>query len=72
MATNERMSSIKQNPTMKGDKHMNTNRQAATIVPSPRKIAIAAGVFYLITHVVLEMVLDRKSDLAAIEKGALL
>ncbi len=30
---------------------MNTNQQAATIVASPRKIAIAAGVFYLITHV---------------------
>ncbi len=31
---------------------MNTNRQAATIVASPRKIAIAAGVFFLISDVV--------------------
>jgi Domain of unknown function (DUF4386) len=45
------MFSTKQTATMKGVKHMNTNRQAATIVASPRKIAIAAGVFYLITHV---------------------
>jgi hypothetical protein len=35
----------------KGGKLANTNRQAATIVASSRKIAIAAGVFYLITHV---------------------
>jgi hypothetical protein len=51
MAANERMSSIKQSATMKGDKPMNTHRQAATTVASPRKIAIAAGVLYLITHV---------------------
>ena len=36
---------------MKGDNHMNTNRQAATRVPSPRKLAIATGVLYLITHI---------------------
>lgn len=30
---------------------MNTNRQTTTTVVSPRKIAIAAGVLYLITHV---------------------
>jgi len=30
---------------------MNTNRQAATMGVSPRKIAIAAGVLYLITHI---------------------
>lgn len=30
---------------------MNINRQAATIETSPRKLAIAAGVLYLITHV---------------------
>ncbi len=51
MATNERMSSVKQTATMKGDKHMNTNRQAATIVASSRKIAIAAGVLYLLSFV---------------------
>src|SRR5438067_8763154 len=66
MATNERMSSVKQTATIEGDKHMNTtrqtttiegdkhmntNRQAATIVASSRKIAIAAGVFYLLTFV---------------------
>jgi Domain of unknown function (DUF4386) len=43
MATNERMSSIKQNPTMKGDKHMNTNRQAATIVLSPKRTKRIVG-----------------------------
>jgi hypothetical protein len=31
---------------------MNTNRQAATIVASPRKIAIAAGVFFLISDTI--------------------
>ena len=36
---------------MEEDKHMNTNWQAGTIVASPRKTAIAAGVLYLITHV---------------------
>ena len=41
MATNERMSSIKQTATIEGDKHMNTNRQAATMVASPRKSAHA-------------------------------
>src|SRR5688500_833677 len=32
MSTNERMSSIKQTATMKGNKHMNTNRQTAIFV----------------------------------------
>lgn len=36
---------------MKGDNHVNTDPQAATSVTSPRKLAIAAGVCYLITHV---------------------
>ena len=36
---------------MKGNKQMNTNRQADTLVTSPRKLAIAVGVCYLITHV---------------------
>ena len=36
---------------MKDDKHMNTNQQAATTMASSRKIAIAAGVFYLLTFV---------------------
>jgi len=41
MATNERMSSVKQTATMKGDTHM-----------SPlRKTALVAGVFYLLTFV---------------------
>src|SRR2546421_962419 len=66
MATNERISSVKQTATIEGDKHMNTtrqtttiegdkhmntNRQAATIVASSRKIAIAAGVLYLLSFV---------------------
>jgi hypothetical protein len=40
-----------QTATMKGDCHMNTNRQATSIAASARKLAIAAGVCYLITHV---------------------
>jgi hypothetical protein len=36
---------------MKGNQTMNTNRQTATLGTTPRKIAIAAGVLYLITHV---------------------
>jgi hypothetical protein len=45
------MTITKQSAT-KGDKHMNTNRQTATTLGiSPRKIAIATGVLYLITHV---------------------
>jgi hypothetical protein len=44
------MGSIKQTTT-KRDKHMDTNRQTAAIATSTRKLAIAAGVFYLITHV---------------------
>jgi len=43
MVTNERMSSIKQNPTMKGDTHMNTDRQAATIVPEPQRTKRIVG-----------------------------
>jgi hypothetical protein len=31
MATNERMSLVKQTATIEGDKHMNTNRQTTTI-----------------------------------------
>ncbi len=50
MATNERMSSIEQTVTMTGDKHMNTNRQAATMA-SARKTALVAGVLYLLTFV---------------------
>src|SRR5947209_13723920 len=41
MATNERVNSIKQTTTIEGDKHMNTNRQAATIV----------GALFLLTEV---------------------
>jgi hypothetical protein len=45
------MISTTKTAVIEGDKHMQTNRQAATSVASPRKIAIAAGVLYLITHV---------------------
>jgi hypothetical protein len=45
------MISTTKTPGIEGDKHMHTNRQAATSVASPRKIAIAAGVLYLTTHV---------------------
>ncbi len=43
MATNERMSSVKQTATMKGDKHMNTNGQTATIVASPKRTKRIVG-----------------------------
>ena len=51
MATKERISSIKQTTTLTGDKHMNTNRQATTNGTSSRKIALAAGILYLLTFV---------------------
>src|SRR5439155_10324502 len=55
MATNERMSSVRQTATMKGDKHMNTNRQTAATKRVPmdslRKTALVAGVLYLLTFV---------------------
>ena len=44
------MNAIKQ-ITTKGDKPMNTHRQAATVVASTRKNAIAAGILFLITHI---------------------
>src|SRR6059058_4586550 len=54
-ATNERMSLVKQTATMKGDKHMNTNRQitATKRVPmdSLRKTALVAGALYLLSFV---------------------
>ena len=43
------MFSTRQAAAIEGVKHMNTNRQAATIVASPRKLAIAAGVCYLVS-----------------------
>ena len=55
MATNERMSSIKQTATMKGDTHMTTTEQttATKRVPmdSLRKTSLVAGVLYLLTFV---------------------
>lgn len=46
------MHTKRQTVVIEGDKHMNTTRPAATIGGvSSRKIAIAAGVFYLVTHV---------------------
>src|SRR5437764_5727327 len=55
MATNERMSSVKQTTTIEGDTHINTTRQttATKRVPmdSLRKTALVAGVFYLLTFV---------------------
>jgi hypothetical protein len=57
MITNERMNSIKQTATMKGDKHMNsisipTGMETKRIVSAAqRRTALAAGVFYLLTFV---------------------
>src|SRR5437588_226175 len=55
MATNERMSSVKQTITIEGDTHMNTTRQTTATKRAPmdslRKTALVAGVFYLLTFV---------------------
>jgi hypothetical protein len=51
MASNERISSAKQTKVIEGDKHMNTNGQAATTMDSSRKIALTAGVLYMLTFV---------------------
>jgi len=45
------MNSTKHIAAIKGDKSMNTHRQAVTDMASYRKSAIATGVFFLITHV---------------------
>src|SRR5204862_3421232 len=45
------MNTINQTATFKGAKQITTNRQAATSVASTRKIAIAAGLLYLLTFV---------------------
>jgi len=45
------MNTTYQTATTKGDKQMNTNRQAATVAASTRKIALAAGVLYMLTFV---------------------
>jgi hypothetical protein len=58
MATNERMSSIKQTATLKGDTHMNTNRETSAMKESNMKLtasnlirwtglaAMAAGIYF--------------------------
>jgi hypothetical protein len=51
MAINEPMTSIKPAAAMKEDERTNTNRQAATLLASWRKLALAAGLFYLLTFV---------------------
>ncbi len=51
MATNERISSVKQTATLKGDNYMNAHQQAVTDVASHRNSAIATGILFLITHV---------------------
>jgi Domain of unknown function (DUF4386) len=45
------MNTTRQTTVIEGDKHMNTNRQAATSVTSSRKTALVAGVLYLLTFV---------------------
>jgi hypothetical protein len=50
MASSERINSIKPIAILQGDQ-MTANRQAAAMQTSPRKLAIATGVFFLNTHV---------------------
>ncbi len=51
MSTSERISSIQHAATLPGDSRMNTGRPAATRMASSRKIALAAGLLYLLTFV---------------------
>lgn len=51
MATNRRTNAIPQTVERTGDQPMNTHRQVAPLGAGTRKLAIAAGVCYLITHV---------------------
>lgn len=51
MTTKEAMNKFRKTTISEGDKHMNTHRQTASSVASSRKIALAAGVLYLLTFV---------------------
>jgi len=51
MATNEQMISIKPTAATQDEKRMNPTRQAAPRVDSSRRIALVAGVLYLLTFV---------------------
>ncbi len=45
------MTSITQSAVIEGDKHMLTNRQTTTGVTTPRTIALATGVLFVITYI---------------------
>ena len=51
MATNELKNSIKKTQHMEGVNQMKTNLQAAPKMTSMRKVALAAGVLYLLTFI---------------------
>jgi Domain of unknown function (DUF4386) len=51
MKQEDNMKPDTQTTTMKGDGNVNTHRQAATMVASSRKLAVAAGVLFLISDV---------------------
>src|SRR5947209_18002941 len=67
MATNERMSSVKQTETKKGDKHMNTNGQTATIVASPKRTKRIVGASQRRAEIVIAalFVLNAATSIAA-------
>jgi Domain of unknown function (DUF4386) len=86
MATNERMSSIKQNPTMKGDTHITTTKQTAQTPKSKRIVSanqrraeIVIAALFLVTAAasipgafVLDSILNASNYLAQLfpNKGA--
>lgn len=51
MAVNERITAINPTPTLKGEKSMNPIWQTVTMMTPTRKIALAAGLLYLLTFV---------------------
>ena len=44
------MTSTRQTAVIKGDNHMNTDRQTTTAVATPRTIALVTGVLFVITY----------------------
>ena len=51
MTTNEGTHSIRQSTSLKGDRHMHTDRQTTIGGASPRMIALVTGVLFVITYV---------------------
>ncbi len=51
MTTNEGTHSIRQSTSLKGDRHMHTNRQTTIAGASPRTIALVTGLLFVITYI---------------------